>query len=279
MERHYRVRTPEMVEFSFPVAGLASRFLAWLVDCLLIALVGVAGAIALSVAGVFAAVASSPNVGMTLFAIGLVAFCTLTWAYFVVFEAFQDGRTPGKRFFSLRTISDGGVRLSLAQAAIRNLFRGLDWLPGGYLLGALSHGLSESGKRVGDYVAGTVVVREERRDVPKRIGFQAAKYNSFIEDPALAQRISRSIRAEEREVLLELLLRRDELELATRTDLFQTLAKHFADKLELPNARFLSDEKIVLNVAQAIVEGERRRVLTTTPSERVPVAHAAGAVY
>ncbi len=159
----------------------------------------------------------------------------------------------------LRTISDTGVRMTIAQAAIRNLFRFLDALPGvTYGIGAASHAVSESGQRVGDRFAGTVVVREEKRAVPSRIGFPEAKYNSFLEDPVIRTRIARAVKAEEREVLLELLLRRDELALATRGDLFATLARHFEEKLDLPKERFLSDEKLVMNIAQAVVHGSTR---------------------
>jgi uncharacterized RDD family membrane protein YckC len=266
LERLYRVRTPEMVDFSFPVAGLASRFLAWLVDALIIVLIGAVSAVVLlMVAGLLSV--ASPTLGLTMLAVGIFVFFFLQWGYFVLWEGLRDGRTPGKRMLGLRTIGDSGVRLTFAQAAIRNLFRALDCIPGlgigpgSYGLAVISHGVSASGQRIGDRVAGTVVVREERREVPKQIGFQAAKYNSFLEDPALSARIARAIRADEREVLLELLLRRDELELATRAQLFEQLARHLEMRLELPTERFLSDEKLVMNVAQAVVEGERRRTL------------------
>lgn len=254
MERLYRVRTPEMVEFTFPVAGLASRFLAWAFDALLICTIGGVALAAISTASLFL-LAASPNLGLAGFAFALVVFFGISWGYFVVWEGASDGRTPGKRVFGLRTISDTGVRMTVAQAAIRNLFRALDSVPGiAYVLGALSHAESESGQRIGDRFAGTVVVREEKRALPSRIGFPDAKYNSFLEDPALAHRISRVVRADEREVLFELLLRRDELALATRQELFASLARHLEARLELPRERFLSDEKLVMNIAQAVVQ-------------------------
>lgn len=266
MERLYRVRTPEMVDFSFPVAGLGSRFLAYLIDAAIILLVG--GFVMMTLL-VFGALMSrtSPLAGMAFLSIAVFAFFFLQWGYFVLWEALRDGRTPGKRLLGLRTIGERGTRITLAQSTIRNIFRALDGLPassvgpGTYFLGSLSHGASRSGQRVGDRVAGTVVIREERREVPKRIGFPEAKYNSFLEDPALSGRIARSLRADEREVLLELLLRRDELELGTRAELFEKLARHLEARLDLPRERFLSDEKLVLNVTQALVESERRRSL------------------
>jgi uncharacterized RDD family membrane protein YckC len=261
VERLYRVRTPEMVEFTFPVAGLASRFLAWAIDATVIVLLcGIAALVLLF--GAFVLAFANPNLVYMTFAVGLFVFFALQWGYFVFWEATWDGRTPGKRALGLRTISDTGVRMTVAQAAIRNLFRFLDALPAltappvvTYVLGSLSHLASSAGQRIGDRFAGTVVVREERRSVPSRIGFPEAKYNSFLEDPALATRIARTVRAEETEVLFELLLRRDELALATRGELFATLARHLEQRLDLPKERFLSDEKLVMNIAQAVVHG------------------------
>jgi uncharacterized RDD family membrane protein YckC len=262
MERTYRVRTPEMVEFTFPVAGLASRFLAWLVDAL--CMVGVLALILIACVtlGLVSSAAAGPAGLITSIAVAVFFAFLVSWGWSLAFEAAWDGRTPGKRLVGLRVIGDSGVRITIAQAAIRNFFRVLDSLPLTYVLGAIAHLVSPRGQRIGDVVAGTVVVREEKRSVPSRIGFPEAKYNSFLEDPALAARIARRVRQDERELLLELLLRRDELELATRTELFGRLAKHLSKKLELPeSATFLSDEKLVMNVTQAVIERERARAV------------------
>ncbi|HZU99132.1 MAG TPA: RDD family protein [Planctomycetota bacterium] len=259
MERLYRVRTPEMVDFSFPVAGLGSRFLAYVVDVALVAAIGFLSFCALGFLGVIASSASA-FAGSAFLSVGIFLFFFLQWGYFVAWEAIKDGRTPGKAILGLRSIGERGTRITLAQSAIRNLFRALDALPalpvgpGCYFLGVLSHAASGSGQRIGDRVAGTVVIREERRDVPRRIGFPEARYNTLLEDRNLATRIARSIRADEKEVLLEVLLRRDELELATRTELFSQLARHLEERLDLPRDRFLSDEKLVMNVTQALVQ-------------------------
>ena len=266
MERLYRVRTPEMVDFSFPVAGLGSRFLAYAIDVALIAGVGFGVMSCLLFLGAMTTMAS-PFLGFAFISVGFFVFLFLQWGYFVVFEAFRDGRTPGKQVLGLRAIGERGVRITLAQSTIRNFFRALDALPtlaygpGPYVVGSLSHAASRWGQRLGDRVAGTVVVREEVRGIPKKIGFPEAKYNTYLEDPAICGRIARALRADEREVLLELLLRRDELEMATRAELFEKLARHLEQRLDLPKERFLSDEKLVMNVTQALVETERRKTV------------------
>lgn len=261
MERVYRVRTPEMVEFTFPVAGLGSRFLAWLVDGLMLLLLLAAIWLVALLAGV-ALVPGLGAAGLTSMAsIALLVGFVVSWGYGVYFETAWGGTTPGKRLLGLRVIGEAGVRETFVQAGIRNLFRALDALPIGYVVGSVVHLASARGQRLGDLVAGTIVVREERRDVPEEIGFPEAKYNSFLEDEATATRIARAIAPAERELCLELLLRREELSLATRTALFADLAKHLGRRLELEKAAFLSDEKLVMNVAQVVVERERARAV------------------
>src|SRR5262249_27796594 len=115
LERLYRVRTPEMVDFSFPVAGLGSRFLAYLIDTVLIAGTGFG---VMSCLFFMAGISSmaSPFLGMAFVSFGFLVFLFLQWGYFVVWEAVRDGRTPGKRLLGLRTIGERGVRITLAQS-------------------------------------------------------------------------------------------------------------------------------------------------------------------
>jgi len=85
---------------------------------------------------------------------------TLTTLYFLCFELFWDGRTPGKRMTQLRVIREGGARVGWRDSLLRNLMRAVDSLPTGYLLGLAAIVVSPRGQRLGDLVAGTLVVRE-----------------------------------------------------------------------------------------------------------------------
>jgi len=85
---------------------------------------------------------------------------TLTTLYFVSFELLWDGRTPGKRLTHLRVIREGGARVGWRDSLLRNLLRAVDSLPTGYLLGLVAIVASPRGQRLGDLVAGTLVVRE-----------------------------------------------------------------------------------------------------------------------
>jgi uncharacterized membrane protein SpoIIM required for sporulation len=83
------------------------------------------------------------------------------WGYFTLFEGLSDGRTPGKRWLGLRVIRDTGHGITFREAAARNLLRIADFLPPPYLLGGVLVAVHPRAKRLGDMVAGTVVVRDQ----------------------------------------------------------------------------------------------------------------------
>src|SRR5690348_9718516 len=156
------VETPELVVFSYTIAGVGSRALAALIDaviCLgaILALLFVLAAVSptrteQSRGGVFDAWAAA--------IVGIAIFCVL-WGYYVLFEGLADGQTPGKRMLRLRVVRDGGYSVTFGASAVRNLVRFVDIQPGlFYTVGMLSVIFSKSGKRLGDIVAGTIVVRE-----------------------------------------------------------------------------------------------------------------------
>lgn len=92
--------------------------------------------------------------------IWLILDLFLTTTYFLIFETLFRGRTPGKRLTHLRVVSDGGSVLSWRQSLLRNLLRVVDWLPAGYLVGVVAMLISPRVQRLGDLVAGTIVIRE-----------------------------------------------------------------------------------------------------------------------
>jgi len=88
----------------------------------------------------------------------------LTSVYFVFFETLFAGRTPGKRLTQLRVVTENGNMLDWRASLLRNLLRAVDTLPAGYVVGVVSMVLSPSAQRLGDIVAGTLVVRERSAD-------------------------------------------------------------------------------------------------------------------
>jgi uncharacterized RDD family membrane protein YckC len=163
-DTHY-IDTPEQVELAYSVAGVGSRFVAALVDGLIVGAFFFFELLALVMIG--AAGALSPGAGSVAETAGkwLLAFVifmnfAVAWGYFALFEAYWHGQTPGKRAMKLRVIKDSGRQITLFEALARNLVRVVDYLPGFYLVGVITMLCNKRNQRLGDLVAGTIVVHE-----------------------------------------------------------------------------------------------------------------------
>jgi len=235
----YVIRTPENVSFEFELAGVSSRALAWLVDVLvMLTLI----AVALQVIGSLVSVAGGLATALTLVAVFLVQ-----WWYTALLEWLWGGQTIGKRIVGLRTLNERGVRIDFVQSVVRNLVRIVDLLPALYLVGGTSALLDGHGRRLGDLAAGTIVVRERKTPAPSVVVPQSERYNTFIDDPSVAL-ATRRITAPERDAMISLSLRREELPIAVRRELFARLATHLEDRLGIARPPFFSEEKYVLNI-------------------------------
>jgi uncharacterized membrane protein SpoIIM required for sporulation/uncharacterized RDD family membrane protein YckC len=161
LEPRVDVETPEQVVLSYTVAGVGSRAAAALVDTLIcVAALVVIGTLYTATGLRLDARAHLSEEWVV--AIVVIAQFLIVWGYYVAFEVLRDGQTPGKRLMRLRVVQESGHGLTLAGAAARNLVRVVDMQPGiTYLVGVVAAALSPRGRRVGDVVAGTIVVREE----------------------------------------------------------------------------------------------------------------------
>lgn len=145
----------------FAIAGIGSRFLAMAIDTLIQIAVGVVVIVVVIVLG---ATGLMPRLfregGVWLVAGLLIAMFLLYFGYFAFFEIVWNGQTPGKRRVGLRVIKDSGRPLTAAETIGRNFLRILDQLPFLYGLGMLVAMLNRQNKRIGDFVAGSIVIRE-----------------------------------------------------------------------------------------------------------------------
>jgi uncharacterized RDD family membrane protein YckC len=149
------VSTPERVAFQYPVAGPGSRFLAQLIDQLILTVILLGVIIVIFLLG-----AATNDRDLTLLLVGLASF-VIVFFYFLITEAMFGGQTPGKRALRLRVVGDQGQPITFSQALIRNLVRVVDFLPVYYGVGLITLFINGRGKRLGDLAAGTVVVREQ----------------------------------------------------------------------------------------------------------------------
>ena len=154
------INTPENVAFGYRVAGIGSRFLATLVDTLIIFFLQVVVMVAYSVIiNVLDADPSSSGSAWVAAIMGLVIFL-FYWGYYVFFEMLWNGQTPGKRWTGLRVIRADGTPITLSESFIRNLTRLVDFLPAAYGVGIITMVIDKQSRRLGDLAAGTLVVHD-----------------------------------------------------------------------------------------------------------------------
>ena len=236
------IETPERVELYYTRAHVGNRFLAAGVDHLLQVLMIAAVGLGVYLAGgLFERIWA--GLGQWAIAIAIMASFAIYTAYFAVFETIWSGQTPGKRLFRLRVIREDGRPIRLYEALLRNLLRTfVDAMPilGAplYSVGILSIFLSSRSKRVGDYVAGTVVIRESEAKAPtldEVISLARTEANrvwakrdaGFSIDP-------RSLTAADVEALRAFLRRRYDLPDTIRASLANRIAMSLATRLAIP---------------------------------------------
>jgi uncharacterized RDD family membrane protein YckC len=147
---------PENVRLGFRLAGPGSRLGAYLLD------LGVRAAVFYGIANLLMIVLLPfASTGLPAGAYFVVIFL-LEWGYGCFFETWWSGQTPGKRAFGLRVIKTEGYAIGFYEAILRNLLRAADFVPLFYAAGFLAALSNSRFQRIGDLVAGTMVVREKK---------------------------------------------------------------------------------------------------------------------
>ncbi|RYZ71333.1 MAG: RDD family protein [Lysobacteraceae bacterium] len=148
LDTYREVVTPEGVSLHLPAAGPVPRALAWAID------LAIRLAILVLLGSVLALLGAA---GQGLY---LILLFLVFWTYPILFEALWNGQTPGKKALSLRVVNGDGAPVGWLPAITRNLLRTVDMLPFGYALGLLACLADPHGRRLGDMVAGTLVLHE-----------------------------------------------------------------------------------------------------------------------
>jgi len=177
------IETPERVPLHFALASIGNRFLACAIDHALQALTIILMAIAFTVIANYSSLGDQlSNAPKWVKAVLILIVFLIISGYFAFFEWIWNGQTPGKRWLKLRVIREDGRPVTFWEAAVRNLLRTVDMMPAPfYSIGLISVFVSLSDQRIGDMVAGTVVVREREAEAP---AFTQV-FASPVSDPAL----------------------------------------------------------------------------------------------
>jgi len=155
------IETPENVLLSFQLAGPGSRFAAFLID--LTIRWGVAFAIIVFSMMIIPLFGEGMPIGAMLVSVFL-----LEWGYPAFFEGLWRGQTPGKRAMGIRVVKDVGYPISFYDAVLRNLLRAADMMPGMFGVGLFCMASTKKFQRIGDLVAGTMVICESRHRFRRR---------------------------------------------------------------------------------------------------------------
>ena len=159
------IDTPELVAIEMPLAGIGSRFIALLVDYLIwfagLLLLGLLVTFLIPNIEAFSKISAQWATAIYIFIIFL-----LNWGYFTLFEAFWNGRTPGKRVARIRVIQRSGRAIGLFESMARNLVRYVDQVPFFYGVGVIAMFVTKQHQRLGDLAAGTLVVRDREQEAP-----------------------------------------------------------------------------------------------------------------
>lgn len=229
LENRLDVETPELVQLTYTIAGVGSRARAAIADHLIMFATVLVLIIALAALNVYAKSVAQAIVGPWTTGATLIALVLGYWGYFVFFEAIWDGQTPGKRIAKLRVVREGGHSVTVAASAARNLLRIVDMQPG--LLHVVAVGSSvfdQRGRRLGDLVAGTIVVQEVVGAVPV-----AAPRPARTGAPAtpVAAALHAALSDDEFALLDGFVARQRDLPEARRTELLGQLGARFAPAL------------------------------------------------
>lgn len=159
-----RFETPERVALRLELAGLGARAFAYLIDVLVVFLLWVLALVLYSISGDLLRQVQALSWAGQLLAVGAVLLSG--WGWDVAWEVAGGGRTPGKRALGLRVVRADGAPVGVVESLARNVLRAVE-VPLGYAPGVLAIALGARRQRLGDLVAGTLVVRERRVDLSR----------------------------------------------------------------------------------------------------------------
>lgn len=242
LDRDLRVRTSEHVGINYEIAGIGNRFLAAFVDLALLGVIElglslVFGVVIRELGGVAATSALAVSV--------VLLVLVIPFAYWVLLEAFWNGQTIGKHLVGIRVLRDDGSPVGFFAVLARGLLRLLDVVPLIFPVDMLLMLLSAKGQRLGDLVAGTVVVKARfDRD------FHALRTRA---EPAARALSVRSLSGEEQRLVREFVLREPKLTAPVRASVAASIAARL--RPVVPESAEHADDVVFLHAVAASLRG------------------------
>ena len=244
------VVTPEAVPLQFPEAGVGSRAISFFIDAILLTLILVV--LNATIGYLYDGEGLAPG-WVAISALLLVNFVVF-FGYPIAFETLSHGRTPGKAAMGLRVVTLEGAPVRFRHAAIRAALILVDFVLTSGAGAVLASLLSKRHQRLGDMVAGTVVLRERSAAPPPRattfpVPAGAEAYAASIDTSGLS--------AQDYEAVREFLIRCSSLRPQVRTEIARKLATAIAGKLQHTPPGSVSPELFLVCVAARYQERGR----------------------
>ena len=227
------VQTPESVELEFTLAGIGNRAFALVIDYMILGLaIAVSLILTIFLTYQIDTILDSSELQNTLlkwlWAIEFLIAFAIYVGYFVIFETIWRGQTLGKKKVKIRVIKDDGRSVRIAQSTLRALLRPVDDL---FFLGVFFITFLSNEKRIGDLVAGTIVIQEEKSQKNDDLVISNASL-----DLAAQLKIDAKINyllPEDYATIREYLQRRNQMLLAAKHQLSRQLAEQIKNIIEL----------------------------------------------
>jgi uncharacterized RDD family membrane protein YckC len=249
---HVTIETPEQVAMELAPAGIGSRFLALALDTVIQGILYILIFLVMFflATSIHARSGLSPTWASAI--VVLFLFC-IYWGYFAGFEILWHGQTPGKRVAGIRVVKDSGRPITAIEGIGRNLMRAIDGLFF-YLVGVIVIVISRQNKRLGDYVAGTIVVHDKPSYAVKPDwSFDRSSTVSLV--PELS-----NISEQDLIVIETFLHRRLDLDPMVRLNTAVRLTELIQNKSGLTRAPGQSDEDFLESVARQVRDQARLRL-------------------
>ena len=263
------VLTSENVRLTYTLAGMGSRFAAFLADTIIISILVFAltvlflsfglAAVPMDEFGDFNIEQMSLVTAFYIFAVFL-----LLWGYYFLFEWISWGQTPGKQLLGIRVAMANGAPADTVACAVRNVVRIVDLTLAFFGVTFFVMIFTPRYQRLGDLAAGTVVVK--RRRLTFDDVFSASRDADRAADSA-AREIERSdlsvqvkINDAELQLLSRFVERRGSLPESVRRKLAKDLAGRIRARAHGDAADNLSDEILIEAVLkEQMVSGGQTR--------------------
>lgn len=249
------VDTPEQIALEFSVAGIGSRMLAMAIDTLIqgalyfLIILGVVLLMTKTAVGHRAAAAADVYTNWVV-AIAILLLFSVYTGYFAAFELWRKGQTPGKWALKIRVLKDTGRPINAFEAIGRNLMRIIDSLPTLYGIGLVCMAITKKNQRLGDLIAGTIVVHER---------VQAAIRPTWIDAPAVNAAVAPSLPSElarldtrDLQLIEAFLNRRNDLQGYVRLSAADQIVTHLRNKAGIVPEPEEGPESFLERIARAL---------------------------